>query len=480
MLPPTKTEDIPQALLPSPGVVLVGDDEFDARVADGETFVNINQVASENAARAVETDRIIQEAALANPEAAAVLTATTEGEALHDVGDHKVMLLNDYARKEMLRAAIEQSAKAEVIDYSVIYDAAPADTKAVLSAPASAAISKQAIASAANLVIQRYQPAVQAQPDIPSGRVEKWEDEIGVGFLGDHDSRRREQCGGFSNKGIMHNFDFPLKYRLTSVKDQGDRGTCGAFALSSVAESQIATNQNKWVNYSEQDLYFQIRGPWVANVGFYGDGTNLALALPTMFVTGYRFAYERDWDYNPSRGRTENPLANSCTGYEGERCSDTYHQGKEVCSVWEFWNCFLPEGANITARSSAHVTGFRILGLPVLGYAMDSMKAALAARQGVIFSFDVTPSFDAPVDGFVTFRKTETRRGGHVAHLVGFISNAELQTKLPNAPAGSGGGYFIVKNSWGECWADGGYVYVPVDFVKEYGTGVVVISSVGG
>ncbi|MCC6806025.1 MAG: hypothetical protein IT381_01265 [Deltaproteobacteria bacterium] len=199
-----------------------------------------------------------------------------------------------------------------------------------------------------------------------------------------------------------------------------------------------------------------------------------------MLITGYRFAYEKDWDYNKSYGRTENPLKKSCDNYDGELCSDTYHQGKERCSVWQFWNCFLPEGVNIPARSNVHVTGGSILGLPVLGFSVDAMKAAVNARKGVVLSFDVTPSFDGPMDGFVTYRPGETRRGGHVVHLVGYVDNVDLLRVLPSAPPASGGGYFIIKNSWGECWADGGYVYVPIDFIREYGTGVVVINQVGG
>jgi C1A family cysteine protease len=35
-------------------------------------------------------------------------------------------------------------------------------------------------------------------------------------------------------------------------------------------------------------------------------------------------------------------------------------------------------------------------------------------------------------------------------------------------PPGSGGGYFIVKNSWSNCYGDGGYVYLPWDYVSAH------------
>jgi C1A family cysteine protease len=50
--------------------------------------------------------------------------------------------------------------------------------------------------------------------------------------------------------------------------------------------------------------------------------------------------------------------------------------------------------------------------------------------------------------------------------VVSFVSNQDLQAVMPNAPPGSGGGYFIVKNSWGSCFSDGGYIYLPWDYMK--------------
>jgi C1A family cysteine protease len=48
------------------------------------------------------------------------------------------------------------------------------------------------------------------------------------------------------------------------------------------------------------------------------------------------------------------------------------------------------------------------------------------------------------------------------------IDNTDLANVLPAAPAGQGGGYVIVKNSWGNCWGDGGFIYVPYQAMMDY------------
>jgi hypothetical protein len=50
--------------------------------------------------------------------------------------------------------------------------------------------------------------------------------------------------------------------------------------------------------------------------------------------------------------------------------------------------------------------------------------------------------------------------------IVGFLSNQDL-TSVGVTPNIGGGGYFIVKNSWGCNAADGGYYYVPADYVSS-------------
>src|SRR5699024_6190604 len=54
----------------------------------------------------------------------------------------------------------------------------------------------------------------------------------------------------------------------------------------------------------------------------------------------------------------------------------------------------------------------------------------------------------------------------HAVQIVGFLSNADLSSPIRDYNIG-GGGYFIAKNSWGCTYGDGGYFYVPADYVAD-------------
>jgi C1A family cysteine protease len=49
---------------------------------------------------------------------------------------------------------------------------------------------------------------------------------------------------------------------------------------------------------------------------------------------------------------------------------------------------------------------------------------------------------------------------------VGLATNDELPQGAPQA---AGGGYFIVKNSWSNCFGDAGCPYLDWDYVKAVG-----------
>lgn len=91
----------------------------------------------------------------------------------------------------------------------------------------------------------------------------------------------------------------------------------------------------------------------------------------------------------------------------------------------------------------------------VAQFASD-LRAVLAAGDTIVFGFSVYESFESNEvarTGIVPMPKPhESMLGGHAVLLVGY----DNMTKL-----------FKVRNSWGSDWGDGGYFWMPYDYVCD-------------
>lgn len=342
-----------------------------------------------------------------------------------------------------------------------------------------------------------------------------------------------EGCaGGAANpKGLISRHRWPLKKHITSVKNQGNRGTCSAFGTVAAVEAAISVKYGQKFNLSEQDLYKKQRLDWNPNLldDYNEDGYFPLASMLFQLLTGYRFALERDWAYNPSWSRLpegdDGPWTLSCVGYNGLACSDTNHQAqrrryvirttelKEVVSeVCEFvdgipflniaggWVCDtvtnLIEVAeetvvtvydtDVPGSSRCKVSQWVPVWDPVWDTDIDAVRLMLAAKVPLIFCFAVPDSWGDEAHtgpngvGYIVHKASETLpddAGGHCVALVGHIDNASIPAEWGLQP-GAGGGYFILKNSWGVCWADRGYAYAPYDWVRKWGTSIIAITQV--
>ena len=114
---------------------------------------------------------------------------------------------------------------------------------------------------------------------------------------------------------------------------------------------------------------------------------------------------------------------------------------------------------------------------------VDYIYLALAFNNAVPMCFNETHNFQyGSPGGYIGYSAADnmTSEGGHCVHIAGFVGNADLAANPHTASAtpGSGGGYFIVKNSWSASFGDAGYVYMPVDYVKANAQSVYSVSSV--
>jgi len=359
-------------------------------------------------------------------------------------------------------------------------------------------------------------------------------------YYGDLTPASDAACSVPSTAGIFANFNFANKGALTCIKDQGYRGTCPIFAATSAVEELIAINTGVHVNLSEQDFWEKLTLLYTSPPQLYGDGYDAGYALGNALVKNYQFAYENQWDYNPSWDHPTCPgcyeFVNTCDNYPypglEPGCSDSAPQAPEYCTVrihdiecgyrpavlsgsspyslgpgtqvspaeWvvsgkksvvggilNIWN---PTGL-IPALCSTCPPQYGVGPHPDLS--VDYMILALALNNTVMLGFEETDAFGGAPGGYVPVQgpcltvtafgvciwggDQTTDAGGHNIHVVGFVSNEDLAAKIPTAPPGSGGGYFILKNSWGPCAGDAGYYYMPVDYVKARGQSIYVVSG---
>ncbi len=323
----------------------------------------------------------------------------------------------------------------------------------------------------------------------PAGYPSSPNQEEGAGKGIDHEGD--SDCTTPDPEGLYQNFWWRQKFYATSVKAQGSRGSCVAFALTGALETRIAIEKSRWVNLSEQYLWGKIASEWDARE--YGDGTILPNRAEDFFEQNFKLPLEQVWNYNTSRMRIDHNdkthhegdyYSSSCTNYS-EYCSDASHQLKEKCTY--------PAGIAVCGYFMPAPTGERfgetepdtiydwysVGSLPV-----EEMRQYLRQGHPMVAGLLVNIGYDNPgIGGFINTLSDLKNRGRHAVQVVGFISSDDIiahpsiSQGVKNYAAASGGGYFIIKNSWGYCYGDAGYVYVPVTWAKEYFTQVTVFAS---
>lgn len=220
---------------------------------------------------------------------------------------------------------------------------------------------------------------------------------------------------------------------LSPIVDQGDRGTCVSCATTAVHEWYQQKFQTKKA-LSIQQLYYRCKQQDKLS----GAGTYLHVAASVLQKSGQ--CLESTWAYNPSVIQ-----GNEAQSPEPKKAGKEMSQYQIKASAY-----FSMEIQTLKALLAGFdIGGHHITGRPVLfGLTLyPTFMGGATARTGKVLM---------PLPG-------EISQGGHAMVLVGYQTSS--------AP---GGGYFLVRNSWGKKWArdcvDGaGYCHIPFAYFKQYG-----------
>ena len=313
------------------------------------------------------------------------------------------------------------------------------------------------------------------------------------------DGRVTQRCSEHYDESSMDYLKFPLKPYLTCVKNQRSRGTCWSFALNSGIESALArihhevNGRVKLYNFSEQSLIFSVKRNLNSGTDRFKEGE------PSTFIDRLINArtlipLENAWQYNQSRRREADEdtktYIRSCINFDANNryCSDSNHQGLLVCA-------HLPGqtvcGHRATPAAQRPVESIQVTSSSQIWDENDPEYSATLSLFAMLFntplymSFKVPPEFYKMKDGWIppkhVLNLEQESSGGHAVHLVGFVGDETL-SKIPEVAdkvdTNTGGGYVIIKNSWGPCHGDRGYVYMPLSMYMEHTYSVRTITGI--
>jgi len=219
--------------------------------------------------------------------------------------------------------------------------------------------------------------------------------------------------------------------RMQPIRSQGDRGTCVAFGTVAAAEFV----HNAQGRLSEQFTYWAAKQRDDAmNI----DGTTVEAGFLALKEAG--ICPDRYWPYNPNVDHS------------------SVHQGPPPDEA-------RVEARNLTINGFTDVTFAGIDGMKAILCGSDSTLPAIIAGGFLVYNSWLknryvleTGEISMPVPG-------EEATGGHCMAIVGYMDNQDA-VRYP------GGGYFIVRNSWGTGWGEQsndspGYGRIPYDFINQ-------------
>ena len=274
-------------------------------------------------------------------------------------------------------------------------------------------------------LVERAQDALPAQVQFAPEEIKRY----GLGAL-DEPEDEFPRPGAFAFAAQPASVD--LRDRMPPVRNQHDRGTCVAFACAAVREYLLGEEASAQSDLSEQFLYWDCK----QRDGYDGSGTWIRVGMDVLKDHG--ICVEEVWPYQPD------PIP----GNEG--------QGPP------------PEGALEAAADYRVETSSKLRARWI-----DDLRQHLVEGLPVAFAVPVyTYWFTDPIRRTGDIRlplSTDNQEGGHAMCMIGYEDDEDVP----------GGGYFYVRNSWGEDWGrdnalGAGHARIPYAYMTKHGSSAYV------
>ncbi len=218
----------------------------------------------------------------------------------------------------------------------------------------------------------------------------------------------------------IHAQSLDLRANFSEIQDQGAQGSCLTFALTSVFEYIMRSNNRLGeMDLSEAFLSYNAR-KLDSNQTSQDEDSD----------SRFKPALDSLYQYGIS---TEDLYKYEDNSYDKEPSNEAYEDAKKR---------LLSKALNVS-------------------HTISDIKSALEDGYPVVASFTLCPSFSNIIHGFVpmpTKEEIESSKNGqskhtqHVMVIVGFDDKIQC---------------FLVRNSWGAEWGEQGYCYIPYDYIEN-------------
>lgn len=233
----------------------------------------------------------------------------------------------------------------------------------------------------------------------------------------------------FSDTGDNTSVD--LRAGMTPVKHQGNRGTCNAFAATSLMEFLIKSQTGKNIDLSESYNYwagkkYTLKTPFLKESYENSDGLAGFMAVQAY---SYGSMEESQWPYESSNWYQTHDL----------RCKTIAGKPQTEC-----FTGVMPANA-------------KLLQYKIVPQYIEKEKIGefiIRERKPVVFNISWIDSTVNASGDIRMPKESEVKDGnGHAIILVGYDSSSRR---------------FIFRNSWGSQWGNKGYGTIPEDYINKY------------